>query len=292
MAQPESPWPSPTAGSARPLVAWAMGSLVKPAAQEGSRGGNVPKVYAQVRELILQGEIPPGASLNQVELAKALGVSRTPVREAMRMLHREGLVSMTHNQRATVAEFEPGDLDAIYAARIVMESVATMVSAPLLSMQDWEALGGLVDAMSGAAADADAPAWERLHYSYHMGVVGKVGKPLLGSIGDLNALSERYRRLLFDRRGGSKADVEWEHREVVRAGQSGDYGRAAKVIARHLAHTALVVMAVMAPEVEPAAVRSALRMVVGSDVSPAGVDRTITLATPASTGRRARVSRV
>ena len=71
---------------------------------------------------IVTGEIPPGAELSQVKLAEITGVSTTPVREALRQLEVEGLVESRRNRRPRVPSFDPEDLDAVYASRILLEA--------------------------------------------------------------------------------------------------------------------------------------------------------------------------
>jgi DNA-binding GntR family transcriptional regulator len=75
-------------------------------------------VYSSVRESILNGTIAPGSFLSQVQLASNLGVSRGPLREAVRMLQREGLVEAEVNRRGRVSSFSIQDLEQLYAMRI------------------------------------------------------------------------------------------------------------------------------------------------------------------------------
>lgn len=72
---------------------------------------NTADVYTRLREMLLNGEIPAGAILSQVKLARQLGVSTTPLREAMRLLQAEGLLIAEHNRRSQVAPLDPGDID-------------------------------------------------------------------------------------------------------------------------------------------------------------------------------------
>ncbi len=76
-------------------------------------------LHRRLRKLILDGSYPPGTLLSQVEVAEALGVSRTPLREALRMLQEEGLIEAERNQRARIPSFDPQVLDALYASRIL-----------------------------------------------------------------------------------------------------------------------------------------------------------------------------
>jgi DNA-binding GntR family transcriptional regulator len=89
-------------------------------------------VYSSLRESILNGALPPGESLSQVQLASQLGVSRGPLREAVRMLQREGLVEAEVNRRGRVSSFSIDDLEQLYAMRIVHESLAIRINVPAL----------------------------------------------------------------------------------------------------------------------------------------------------------------
>jgi DNA-binding transcriptional regulator YhcF (GntR family) len=84
----------------------------------------IPHVHAYLRECILNGTLTPGTKLSQVTLAEQLGISRTPLREVLRMLQEEGLVENEPNQRTRVAGLDPEELDDVYASRILMETLA------------------------------------------------------------------------------------------------------------------------------------------------------------------------
>ena len=107
-------------------------------------------VYTSLRESILNGALPPGESLSQVQLATKLGVSRGPLREAVRMLQREGLVEAEVNRRGRVSSFSIDDLEQLYAMRIVHESLAIRITVPRFSQRD-------IDAPASTAFDA----WRR-----------------------------------------------------------------------------------------------------------------------------------
>src|SRR5712692_9215191 len=89
-------------------------------------------LHEYLRRLILDGAIPNGASISQVELAERLGVSRTPLREAMRMLQAEGIVHAEHIRRAQVTALDVGDIDTVYACRVLLEATGVLVTVPLL----------------------------------------------------------------------------------------------------------------------------------------------------------------
>src|SRR6476469_2106247 len=89
----------------------------------------VDHVYAALRERILAGDLPRGTRLRQASLAAALGVSRTPLREALRRLSTEGLVEFSPNRGATVSELDFGDLRHAWAARVALEPGAARLAA-------------------------------------------------------------------------------------------------------------------------------------------------------------------
>src|SRR4051812_49482729 len=100
-----------------------------------SRRDNVEQVYRRVREAILEGEIAPGATMSQVALADDLGISRTPLREALRMLQTEGLVDAERNRRVRVAPLSPADLEELYVMRVALEAEAIRLAVPRLTAE-------------------------------------------------------------------------------------------------------------------------------------------------------------
>jgi DNA-binding GntR family transcriptional regulator len=89
----------------------------------------VDQVYTAIRERIASGALPRGARVHQEDLAEELGVSRTPVREALRRLAAEGLVEMRTNRGARVADIDQGSMRGAYDARLVVEPGAARLAA-------------------------------------------------------------------------------------------------------------------------------------------------------------------
>ena len=116
----------------------------------GSNGrrDNVEQVYRRVREAILEGEIAPGAVMSQVALADELGVSRTPLREALRMLQSEGLVDAQANRRVTVRPISATDLEELVVMRVALETEAIRLSVERLQPEDIAALEGRLAEMA------------------------------------------------------------------------------------------------------------------------------------------------
>lgn len=229
------------------------------------RPNNTQDVYTRLREQLLNGEIPPDAVLSQVQLARELGVSTTPLREAMRLLQAEGLLIAEHNRRSRVAPMDAQDVDAVYASRILIEALAIRLTVPSLAAADHDDLRTDLAAMRVAAADGDITAWEPAHRDFHRRLVSGSGVAVGRIIDPVVERSERYRRSsLF---GSSRRTWELgndEHEAIVQAVAEGQANVAALLLARHLSRSALTVLAKIAPEQEPTAIRAALQMVQSS----------------------------
>jgi DNA-binding GntR family transcriptional regulator len=223
----------------------------------------VRSVHRRLRNEILNGNFPFGAALPQVQLAERYGVSRTPLREALRLLEEEGLIYAESNHRARVAEFRFDDLEAISAQRILLSSVATAVTTPLLSNADIENMADCLDLMA-RAKDRDAGAWAKANVRFH--AVHMSHAPLLLRqdflrLSDRNAL---YRSVWTRDAPHSDPQSVIEHSMIARACEDRDPVAAAHGIARHQARIAIAVMAGVIPEQEPATIRAALNIVLGT----------------------------
>src|SRR5919205_3391293 len=109
------------------------------------------QTVARLRRFILEGDLEPGARIQEVELAAQLGVSRTPVREALRTLSSQGLVELLPNRGARVARWSVKDLDEIYELRVMLESHAAQRAATRMSPTDADALTELCEQMEARA---------------------------------------------------------------------------------------------------------------------------------------------
>ena len=229
----------------------------------------VPGLHARLRKLILDGTYGPGTVLSQVELAEALGVSRTPLREALRMLQEEGLIEAERNQRARIPPFDPQVLDALYASRILHETVGIRLMATHLEQKDVEAIEKALTDMDLAAMGQDADAWEEPHRRFHRLLVSHAGEALLNTIAGYADRCEYYRRMYNRQMPAENPTHVWEvtaaeHRSIAEACISRNAVAASRRLALHLARIALTLLARLSPEYEPAAIRTAMRMV-GAD---------------------------
>jgi len=206
-------------------------------------------VHDRLRTAILQGEFDPTVPLSQVKLAARLGVSRTPLREALRMLQREGLIDSEPNRRVRVAKLSLADLEQLYAARVLIEALAVRLTVPAYTAADLAELKG-----------HDLDKWEEAHQHYHGLLRRHAGGRIDRLAGDLSDHTGRYRRVYMAEPRAWSAAAQ-EHAAIFDACASGDAAAASTQLARHLARTALTLIALFDPEHEPTPVREALRLV-------------------------------
>lgn len=225
-------------------------------------------VHKYLRQRILDGTFPPGTVLSQVQLAQQLGVSRTPLREALRLLQEERLVVAEHNHRVRVADFNLEELESLYASRIMLEPLALALTIPRLTQDDFTALDQSIDAMYAASAQHDPDAWEQANGRFHELLVVHAEERMRGTIKRSIEASERYCRIKFQTIPNAREVAEAEHAAILAACREGNCDAAVERLARHLARSALTVIAHVDPEYEPTAVRTALRLVAGKATSP------------------------
>lgn len=214
-------------------------------------GQNVAMAYERLRNAILKGEIAPGAAPSQVVLAHELGVSRTPLREALRLLEREGLILSQPNRRARVAEFSIADLEELYLTRITLEAVAARITVPTLGAEDFGDIEGLMAQMDHYARAGDWQRAEAPHLAFHTRLVRGAGTRVTSQLVQLAEHAARYRFAYGQAEPGNWETRRAEHRSIVDAAAAGDPRLAADRLVAHYARTALVVIAALDPDHEP-----------------------------------------
>jgi DNA-binding GntR family transcriptional regulator len=231
----------------------------------GSGEGRVviTHVYDYLRQRILDGTIPPGTVLSQVQLAQQLGVSRTPLREALRLLQEERLVLAEHNHRVQVADINLEEMESLYASRIMLEPLALALTIPHLSQHELDTLENTLEAMYQAATQRDNDAWELGNRRFHELLATHAEERIRATIKRSIDASERYRRIKLHTVPHAREVAEAEHTAILAACRQRNTDAAVELLARHLARTALTVIAQVAPEYEPTAVRTALRLITG-----------------------------
>jgi DNA-binding GntR family transcriptional regulator len=224
-------------------------------------GPGLSRVYQRLRQAILNGEIPAGGVVSQVQLADQLGVSRTPLREALRLLEQEGLIEARPNRRVRVTPLSVADLEQVYALRISVESLATYISVPRLSAVDLAQLRQQLDEMTHFAEQQDYDGWHEPHQRFHACLLAQAPDRIRATISQLSDHAERYRRAYT-----TQVPMAWEigineHTRIWETAQAHDVDQTIGWLARHYTRVALNAVSLVAPEHDPSTVREALLLV-------------------------------
>ncbi|HUA03189.1 MAG TPA: GntR family transcriptional regulator [Solirubrobacteraceae bacterium] len=193
-------------------------------------------VAAELRRLILSGELKPGERLRQVELAERFNVSTTPVREAFTALAREGLVR--HDVQRGVVVFTPtgSDVRENYEIRTALEPLATELGAKLISEEDLARLQDLIGQMSRTKSGLD---YQPLNREFHRTIYAAAQRPrLLELIESLRDAFEAYIKYDAATRPNQEyfAAAHREHEAIAAALAARAPKRARKLMSEHLAH--------------------------------------------------------
>jgi DNA-binding GntR family transcriptional regulator len=200
-------------------------------------------VYRRVRLAILEGDIPPGATMSQVALADELGISRTPLREALRMLQSEGLIDAERNRRVRVAAASPGDLEELYIMRVTLEAEAIRLAVPRMTAEDLAKLEGQNAEMAHYAEAKDYRRWTVPHAAFHQALTARAGDRFSAQLTQLFDHAERYRRMHIGH--GPTAWATADHRAILDACKSRDREAAGRLLAQHFARTAFELMEIL-----------------------------------------------
>lgn len=221
---------------------------------------NVQQVHSRVRQAILCNEIPANTTISQVRLAETLGVSRTPLREALRLLEHEGLVEYEVNRRARVADVTVEDLEGLYAIRIQLETLGAYITTGRLTDVDLGELESHFDLMQHFAEQRNYEDWQQPHRDFHRVLIQHSGERMVASIQQYSDHAERYRHIYL-----SEADQSWsnsveEHRAIYEACISRKPAEVANLLAKHYSAIVLGILSKRDPGYDPLAVRTAWRM--------------------------------
>ena len=228
-------------------------------------GQHVALVHERLRNAILRGEIEAGATTSQTALAQQLGAGRTPLREAPRMLQREGLVISEPNRRVRIAELSSDDAEELYIMRIALECVAIRITVPGLDSDDLAALEGYMAQMDHYAKLRDPVGHTEPHRQFHHRLVYGPGARVSQQIDELFDHSERYRRRFGA--AGSWEARRTEHQAILDAAAAGDRDAAAELLVDHYLHTVRLVFGELDPGHDLARLRETVAL-----VAPGAID--------------------
>jgi len=194
------------------------------------------RVGQQLRDALVAGELHPGVVYSAPTLASQLGVSATPVREAMLDLVRDGLVCTVRNKGFRVVELSPRRLAGLLAVRADLESAALSRVAARPG-HDLTILQDLLTDMAAAGERGDVRAYVEADRRFHLGLLALDGNELLVEIvADLRARTQLYG--LAPLAGPRLAATADQHRELLDAVRASDPAGAAALMRQHITHVA------------------------------------------------------
>jgi len=192
------------------------------------------KVFKYIKTQIIKGQYNPGESLVESKLAEELGVSRTPIREAIRLLELEGLVETTPNKGAVVLGISPKDVEDIYAIRQLVEGLAARWAAERMTPGDKKELQKVLDLMEFYAHRQDLDELANLDNKFHQIIFEASGSKILNL-----TLSNLHQYVQLARLESLKVpdrieQTLTEHRCIVESFLEGNPEKAEQALTRHV----------------------------------------------------------
>lgn len=217
-----------------------MAKSTAPELENGDPSGALAsgRVIDTLREAILAGRLAPGSRVRQEELAEEFGISRIPVREALRRLEAEGLVVLVPNSGAWVAKLDRAECVEIYRIRERIEPLAILESCPNLSE---ETLAELADLAEQIAAAPDTDSFLKLDREFHLMTYSGARMPhLMAMIQKFWNTTQQYRRAFaFTAERSAMVAVHYEHALIVEALKRRDGEHAGRILQDHIRRTRL-----------------------------------------------------
>lgn len=224
-----------------------------------SGGDQVLEAVELLYEAVVRGRLCPGAVATQVHLAQMLGVGRTPLREALRIAHSDGLVDFG-GRRITISELSSRDLEELYAIRISLESLGVRATLPTLGSTDVANLEALMAQMGHFGGVGELDALEASNKRFHAILVGATQPRTKRLLNQLDRHAERYRRALYTASPGGQLVAQDEHRAIVDAVKHGDVDATINLLVAHYARTATSVIAVLDPGYDAPRLKMAIHL--------------------------------
>jgi DNA-binding GntR family transcriptional regulator len=217
-------------------------------------------VLAELRRAILERDLAPGAQILQDRIAEQLGVSRVPVREALKMLEGEGQVSYAPHRGYFVTELDAAELMEVYQIREWLEAEAVTRALPHLGKDDYERMQEAVDDMEAAEENGDIVALTAANRRFHFALMEPCGMSrLVRIIRQLWDSTDPYRSVYFGHEQHRKT-VRQEHRAILKAVRKKDADALVRELGEHRRHAVESLRTILEADAdEPAADGSPLR---------------------------------
>lgn len=205
----------------------------------------------RLRDMIVEGELAPGSRVIEADLCADLGISRTPLREALKVLASEGLVELLPHRGARVTEVTAEDTIHLFELIAGLEGLAAELAAQRMSERDLERLRTMHERLDRYHAARRRHDYFRTNQRIHRLLVVLAGNPILAATHErllARARRARYLAILSEERWD---EAMREHRDLLDALERHDPGRASAIWRRHVQRTGAVVRAALEREERP-----------------------------------------
>ncbi len=205
----------------------------------------------RLRVEILEGRLPPGEWLRQEKLARALGVSQTPVREALKQLAAEGIVEHVPYRGIRVVSFTPDDVEDFYTGRIGIEGRAARFAAQQITKRELDELRELHRKMAACETPRDLANYREMNRRFHLAIIRASRRPYL--VRSLTQLWTAFPTMLWGIIPGVASESvpgrddpdTAEHAEIIAALAVHDPGRAERAMQLHIESAAKALVSAM-----------------------------------------------
>ena len=188
-----------------------------------------------IRDGILHGNYAAGEPLRQDALADDLGVSRIPIREALRQLEAEGLVTFSPHRGAIVSSLSLAEIEEVFELRASVEPDLLRRALPRLTTYQLDQADDVLDRYAVALRTGDVSKWGELNWQFHASLYAPAERPItMGIVQRLHQQSDRYLRMQLALTHGETRANE-EHRAIAAAARAGDGKRACQLVRDHIA---------------------------------------------------------
>ncbi|MHB2034632.1 MAG: GntR family transcriptional regulator [Gemmatimonadaceae bacterium] len=214
----QPPLPSPQAPTLAPIERQTVTSMTRDA----------------IRDRILRGSYPAGEPLRQDALADQLGVSRIPVREALRLLEAEGLVTFNPHRGAVVSTLSLGEIEELFELRAFIETDLIRRAVPRISDARIDRAEEVLDTYEASLLGGQVAGWGGLNWQFHSTLYAAAERPVtMGVVHRLHQHSDRYSRMQLALTHG-EARANKEHREITAAMRRRDAKQSAALMRAHI----------------------------------------------------------
>ncbi|GAA5176885.1 GntR family transcriptional regulator [Modicisalibacter zincidurans] len=202
------------------------------------------EAYPILQRMIVHGELAPGERIIEPTLCEQLGISRTPLREAIKRLANEGLIILRRNRNAVVTRIDPTELEHLFEVEAGIESLAVGLAAERMTNTELKQLEALQERLERLHAKGDRNGYFALNQRIHALLVAGAKNPILEETHRrLLGRLERARYLALDRLGRWQESTD-EHRAILEALKARDGERARRLLGEHVQHTGDVIAAI------------------------------------------------